>query len=456
MKHPSVLPGIAVVSLLASLACGPVATVVVTATPETMAMATVIPTAPTWTPEAMTPGVTPTLLVETSPPEPTTAVGCTPGAQWVADVTVPDSTIFAPNVPFVKTWRVRNSGTCAWEAGTQLVFASGDQMSGPSSVSVPAVAPGATTDISVNLTAPAIPGSYQGNWQLQAPDGTRFGAIIWVKIVVPPSETATATRTPTPTPHTPPPGLAILSFTAEVIQDLPPAGKRIRFHWRTTGATSAGIWSGTQVRFPLYWEATPPEEGTLTVDMATTYYRDPDMRLVIRDRAGQEAQASIKVPWPCRYSWFFSTDNPTCPAYEASTTWAAEEPFEHGRMLWLQEARTESTVYQKIILVFYDDGRFEKYDDTFLEGVDPESDPSIVPPVGLYQPVRGFGKLWRTNQTVRNRLGWATAPEQGFNTQWQMQMSESIGIPFFVRRLDGRIVRAAGWDLGSGGWQGVP
>lgn len=80
-------------------------------------------------------------------------------------------------------------------------------------------------------------------------------------------------------------------------------------------------------------------------------------------------------------------------------------------MIWLQEVRTESSVYQKIILVFYDDGRFEKHADTFVEG-EPESDPTIVPPAGLYQPIRGFGKLWWTNASVRDRLGWATGPRR--------------------------------------------
>jgi hypothetical protein len=112
-------------------------------------------------------------------------------------------------------------------------------------------------------------------------------------------------------------------------------------------------------------------------------------------------------------------------------------------------------VYQKTILVFYNDGRFEKYPDTWTES-EPDRDPSIVPPAGLYQPIRGFGKLWRTNAAVRDRLGWATAPEQGFHTLWQMQIAESLGVPFFVRRIDGRVIRAAGWDMGSGTWQEVP
>jgi len=274
--------------LLVTLACGPVATVVVVATPT--------PAPPTATPEAAAP-TTAAPPTETSPPEPTTAAGCTLGARWVADVTVPDNTAFAPGTPFAKTWRVRNSGTCAWEPGTKLVFVSGDPMSGPAAVDVPALAPGAQTDVSVSLVAPSTPGTYRANYQFQAPNGIRFGPVIWVQIVVPGTPTAAPVCTPPPcpsggvltcptpggcpggcgvvcvTPTSPPPsGLAILAFTAEVVQDLPPAGKRIRFYWRTTGATRASIWSGTQRRFPQYWEATPPGEGTLTVDIGMTFY----------------------------------------------------------------------------------------------------------------------------------------------------------------------------------------
>jgi hypothetical protein len=48
----------------------------------------------------------------------------------------------------------------------------------------------------------------------------------------------------------------------------------------------------------------------------------------------------------------------------------------------------------------------------------PEDDPSLVPPEGLYQPVRGFGVAWRDEQAtpgfrVRDRLGWAIDQEFG-------------------------------------------
>jgi len=110
-------------------------------------------------------------------------------------VTVPDNTEFPPETAFTKTWRVRNSGTCAWETGAKLVFISGDSLGGPAEVDVSSVAPDSSSDISVGLTAPAEPGDYKGNWQLQAPDGTRFGSVIYVKIIVP----SPATNTPEPT-----------------------------------------------------------------------------------------------------------------------------------------------------------------------------------------------------------------------------------------------------------------
>ena len=45
--------------------------------------------------------------------------------------------------------------------------------------------------------------------------------------------------------------------------------------------------------------------------------------------------------------------------------------------------------------------------DSYQDGVDPVSDPSLTPPDGLYQPEYGLGKAWRENPEIRERLGWA-------------------------------------------------
>jgi len=97
-------------------------------------------------------------------------------AQFVADVTVPDGTTFAPNAAFTKTWRLKNIGTCTWTTSYSLVFDSGNKMGGPTSVNLPkSVAPGQTVDITLNLTAPASGGHYIGYWKFKNASGVLFG-----------------------------------------------------------------------------------------------------------------------------------------------------------------------------------------------------------------------------------------------------------------------------------------
>ena len=112
-------------------------------------------------------------------------------AQFVADVTVPDGTVFAPGATFKKTWRLKNIGTCTWTTAYSLVYASGEKMGTVTAVVLPSsVAPGQTVDVSVDMTAPASAAKYRGNWQLANASGVKFGigstaqGVFWVEIVV--------------------------------------------------------------------------------------------------------------------------------------------------------------------------------------------------------------------------------------------------------------------------------
>lgn len=97
-------------------------------------------------------------------------------AEFVADVTVPDGTTFAPGDTFVKTWRLRNAGTNTWGTDYVLSFARGAQMGAAASVPLPnAVAPGETVEISVDMTAPQALGAHTGFWLLRSPAGVAFG-----------------------------------------------------------------------------------------------------------------------------------------------------------------------------------------------------------------------------------------------------------------------------------------
>src|SRR6266498_580674 len=50
------------------------------------------------------------------------------GLTFVSDVSIPDNTPVTPGQTFTKTWKVKNSGTCAWDAGFKFAFVSGDAM----------------------------------------------------------------------------------------------------------------------------------------------------------------------------------------------------------------------------------------------------------------------------------------------------------------------------------------
>ena len=82
-------------------------------------------------------------------------------------------------------------------------------------------------------------------------------------------------------------------------------------------------------------------------------------------------------------------------------------------MLWI--SRT-TYVQERLIYVFFDDGTFQQFDDTWHDGDPPNG--NMSPPPGLFEPQRGFGKVWRegTGARVRERLGWATATRKG--RQW--------------------------------------
>ncbi len=137
------------------------------------------------------PGTAPTATATPTP-------GCTFAAAYVADVTVPDNTAFLPNTPFVKTWRMRNSGTCDWEPGSLFVYVSGDPLGGPASVPLPAAAVDTSVDVNIDFISPNTPDTYRSNWQAQSPAGVRFGGQFYVQIVVP-DPTPTPTHTPEPT-----------------------------------------------------------------------------------------------------------------------------------------------------------------------------------------------------------------------------------------------------------------
>jgi Ig-like domain-containing protein len=145
--------------------------------------------------------VTPSLPTETSAPEATSTATGQPLAQvtnalgttvalcdslsFVADVNVPDDTSMSPGQDFVKTWKVKNSGSCPWGAGYKLVYAGyADDMSGQFQPLSGVIQPGQEVEVSVQFKAPDAADQYLSAWQMSNPSGVTFPEIIFVKIIV--------------------------------------------------------------------------------------------------------------------------------------------------------------------------------------------------------------------------------------------------------------------------------
>ncbi len=100
-----------------------------------------------------------------------------------------------------------------------------------------------------------------------------------------------------------------------------------------------------------------------------------------------------------------------CPAQRPRQVQVARERFEDGQMFWLGD--------RQLIAVLESSGRYRQFADEWNETL-PSSDPALRAPSGLYQPVRGFGKVWREKLGgPSSTVGWATEPERSVTAQLQ-------------------------------------
>ena len=104
------------------------------------------------------------------------------------DVNIPDNTPMSPGQDFIKTWRIKNIGACTWGEGYKMVFSYGEEMDGVAQPLSAAIAPGQEVDVSVQFTAPDLPGRYFSVWTLQNNKGIPFqgndNKALYVQIVV--------------------------------------------------------------------------------------------------------------------------------------------------------------------------------------------------------------------------------------------------------------------------------
>jgi hypothetical protein len=98
-------------------------------------------------------------------------------------MTIPDGTVVAPGSQVDKQWLVQNSGTCDWDNHYRLHLVSGPEMGSDGQALYPARA-GTQAVLRILLTAPLDPGTYSSLWQAAAPDGSLFGDVVTISIIV--------------------------------------------------------------------------------------------------------------------------------------------------------------------------------------------------------------------------------------------------------------------------------
>ena len=106
------------------------------------------------------------------------------GLSFVSDVSIPDNTPVTAGQAFTKTWKVKNAGSCAWDAGFKFAFTGGDAMGGTTYTVPSSIAAGTVTDISVPMTAPNKTGTIRGNWRMSTASGQFFGDEVYVQVVI--------------------------------------------------------------------------------------------------------------------------------------------------------------------------------------------------------------------------------------------------------------------------------
>jgi ABC-type amino acid transport substrate-binding protein len=223
-----------------------------------------------------TPGPTP--VVTPLPPD-----TCFDGMDYIADLNFDDQNmsnppILAPGKVFTKGWRIKNSGTCAWDASYALVPVGGANLGGQPTNVTGVVQPGQTYDLYVDLAAPTQPGTYQSFWSMRNSDGKIFGKKVWAGIrVVGEGETE------------PPSAPEITSFKAD--PDKLSVGKCTNLAWSFKGAPLTKIQIKRDGK--VIFESDPITPGTL--QDCPNYPGDIEYRLVVWAEADVKTNERIIV-----------------------------------------------------------------------------------------------------------------------------------------------------------------
>jgi len=128
------------------------------------------------------PSKTPTKMITPTP-------NCTDKARFISE-TVPDGTMFSSGEKFVKTWVLKNEGTCIWSKDYSIINVDGELLGVNRSINILDITqPGEILEIVLTFTTPDKAGEYRSDWKLSNNRGEIFGLgsdndrSFWVDII---------------------------------------------------------------------------------------------------------------------------------------------------------------------------------------------------------------------------------------------------------------------------------
>lgn len=309
---------------------------------------------------------------------------------------------------------IRQTHVVATATSIQLTIEAGQSATLPSTVTEPALTAVPTEQPAVT-TAPTLQPTIVPATATPLPAGN------------PPTDT--------PQPSSPP---IVKSFTVDKTQI--DGGDQLTFTWETANATDITlVHAQPNGQLGNLGATGLSTSGSVTILTNPETVNTHTFYLNLTGPGGQVTSESVHVKFNCKSTWFFGSDPGYCATQSPETKTVIEQPFEGGLMLWLPINNWHD------IYALYNDGTMITTVD-YWTSTDPESDPSIVPPEGRYQPVRGFGQVWRGPYGVREKLGWATGLEHSYATTYQDEAggTDWKGWNIFIRLSDGRVIHVIG------------
>jgi len=210
--------------------------------------------------------------------------------------------------------------------------------------------------------------------------------------------------------------------------------EQVTFSWDITGNFIRAFVNGSTTGPSPVNFSVDSNRGTQTVTIPDNIIGEHIIYLTVVDTNNVQYTSAITLNLTCAYEWEIAVSPDVCPSSDLIVSQGAYQEFEGGFMIWLP-ARPPS------IWVFYDDGTFARYDDTWDNNSFTIDD---TPESGLFAPERGFGYLWNNTPIVRSNLGWATGFEQAYTINAQSTLSQSSydRSIYYLTPPNGQIIRA--------------